>query len=141
MRGGSLTPRDTGPWDEAQGQYPPIVIGADDAVIASGLEVGDRLTFEIAGSGNRPASGIGPTQTQEVTFEIVGMVDRRGSNISVNFGSPNYAPKSAFDARGLSPDMVSAVVDVDEKQVRELRRSMNDMPGVFVLETRSCSTT
>ncbi len=133
--GRQLGPADTGPWDEAQGQYPPIIIGADDPVIATGLEIGDRLTFQIAGSGKGPL-GIGPTKTQEVTFEIVGMVDRRGSNISVNFGAPNYAPKSAFDARGLSPDMVSAVVDVNEKQIRELRRSMNEITGVFVLETK-----
>ena len=91
--GRQLDASDTGPWDEAQGQYPPIVIGADEAVIATGLEIGDRLTFEIAGSGSGPM-GTGQTETQNVTFEIAGMVDRRGSNISVNFGAQNYAPKS-----------------------------------------------
>ena len=32
--------------------------------------------------------------------------------------------------------MVSAVVDIDENQVRTLRRSMNEITGVFVLETK-----
>jgi ABC-type antimicrobial peptide transport system permease subunit len=130
--GRQLNASDSGPWDASKGNYPPIVIGADEAVIASGLKVGDLLTFEIAGS-----SGIGSQgTTQDVTFVIVGMVDRTGNHININFGSQNYAPKSAFDALGLSPDMVSAIVDVDPSQIRALRQSMNQETGVFVLETK-----
>jgi ABC-type antimicrobial peptide transport system permease subunit len=130
--GRQLNASDTGPWDASKGDYPPIVIGADEVVIASGLKVGDLLTFQIAGSGQ----GSQGTGNQDVTFVIVGMIDRTGSQISVNFGSQNYAPKSAFDALGLSPDIVSAVVDINSNQIRALRQSMNQVPGVFVLETK-----
>ena len=126
--GRQLKASDTGPWDASKGDYPPIVIGADEVVIASGLKVGDLLTFQIAGSGK--------AANQDVTFVIVGMIDRTGSQINVNFGSQNYAPKSAFDALGLSPDVVSAVVDVNPNQIRALRQSLNQVPGVFVLETK-----
>jgi predicted lysophospholipase L1 biosynthesis ABC-type transport system permease subunit len=131
--GRQLDARDTGPWDQ-ESNYPPIVISADEAVIATDLAIGDLLTFEIAGSGGAP--GAAPQEDQTVTFEITGMVDRRGANISVNFGSQNYAPKRAFDDLGLHPDTVSAIVDVQEDHIRDLRRAMNQTPGVFVLETR-----
>ena len=127
--GRQLNASDTGPWDASKGDYPPIVIGADEVVIASGLKVGDLLTFQIAGSGSNASN-------QDVTFKIVGMIDRTGSQITVNFGSQNYAPKSAFDALGLSPNIVSAVVDVNPNQIRALRQSLNQVPGVFVLETK-----
>jgi putative ABC transport system permease protein len=133
--GRQLNASDTGPWDASKGDYPPIVIGADEVVIASGLKVGDLLTFQIAGSG-QGSQGTGTPANQDVTFVIVGMIDRTGSQISVNFGSQNYAPKSAFDALGLSPDIVSAVVDINSSQIRALRQSMNQVPGVFVLETK-----
>jgi ABC-type antimicrobial peptide transport system permease subunit len=132
--GRQLNASDTGPWDASKGEYPPIVIGADEVVIASGLQVGDLLTFDISGSSGPGVST--PAQPQVMTFKIVGMIDRTGNNIAVNFGSQNYAPKSAFDALGLSPDMVSAVVDIQSSQISALRLSMNQIPGVFVLETK-----
>ena len=49
--------------------------------------------------------------------------------------SPNYAPIDAFPT-GLSPDTVNAIVDVNKDQVAELKRTMKDIPGSFVLETR-----
>jgi putative ABC transport system permease protein len=132
--GRQLDARDAGPWDQ-ESSYPPIVISADEAVVATDLAVGDLLTFEISGTNGAP--GAPDSQgTQTVTFVITGMVDRRGSNISVNFGSQNYAPKRAFDDLGLQPAMVAAVVDVEEGNIRDLRRALSQTPGVFVLETR-----
>ncbi|MBN2306246.1 MAG: ABC transporter permease, partial [Anaerolineae bacterium] len=129
--GRQLSVNDVGPWDPDAGSYPPIVVTADEATIAAGLEVGDRLTVEI-GNGDNGDSAAG----QRITFEIVGMVDRTGNQINFNFGSMNYAPRQAFDGVNFSPDFVSAIVDVDEKQIRTLRREMNEEPGVFVLETK-----
>jgi ABC-type antimicrobial peptide transport system permease subunit len=128
--GRQLDARDIGPWEQEAGNYPPIVISADEAVIAAGLEVGDLLTFEVGTTeANRQ-------EAQTVTFEIVGMVDRRGANVSVNFGAQNYTPKRALDDLGFQPDMVNAVVDIEESHVRDLRRALSDTPGVFVLETK-----
>ncbi len=132
-QGRQLDATDVGPWNKDDGQYPPIVIGADQAVIATGLEVGDRLTFEI--TQNSFDSADGQESTALMTFVIVGMVDKR-SGVDVNFGSANYAPKAAFDEQGFTPNSVAAIVNVDEKQVREVRKAMNDLPLAFVLETR-----
>jgi putative ABC transport system permease protein len=129
-QGHQLNASDVGPWNPDQGSYPPLVIGADQAVIASGITVGDRMTFRVVPSGD--------TASQEpiyVTFEVVGMVDRR-SNIVVNIGSPNYSPVQAWNALGIPASQVSAVVDIDEKQIRTLRREMADLPLAFVMETR-----
>ncbi|MBN1201252.1 MAG: ABC transporter permease [Anaerolineae bacterium] len=115
--GRQLTPDDAG--------QPVLVIPANDATLAAGFEVGDRLTFRLLG-GDDPV---------ELTFEIVGMLDRTGSQISVGATSPNYAPFDAFP-EGMQPDTVNAVVDIDEGRIDDLRLSMNEVPGVFVLESR-----
>lgn len=132
-QGRQLNAADTGPWDRDAGEYPPIVISATEAVIASGLEVGDQLLFEFMpqGAGRLTSS----QERQRIRFEIVGMVDRRVSGVQVNFGSYNYAPSSAFPP-GLRPDSVSAIVDIEETQVRALRRSINEIPLAFVMETK-----
>jgi ABC-type antimicrobial peptide transport system permease subunit len=132
-QGRQLNAADTGPWDRDAGEYPPIVISANQAIIATGLEVGDQLLFEFVPQGvGRVASG---AERQLVRFEIVGMVDRRASGLQVNFGSYSYAPSNAFPP-GLRPDTVSAIVDIEETQVRALRRSMNEIPLAFVMETK-----
>jgi ABC-type lipoprotein release transport system permease subunit len=129
-QGRQLDATDVGPWGTDDNKYPPIVIGADNAVIATGLEVGDRLTFEI-----KQSNGTDAETTTVMTFVITGMIDKR-SNVDVNFGSANYAPKAAFDEQGLMPTSVAAIVNVDEKQVRAVRKAMDDLPLAFVLETR-----
>ena len=133
--GRQLDTGDTGPWDPEAGDYPPIIIGADEAVVMTGIEVGDLITFEIGQPGDQ--TGI-PLQQElpTMTFRIVGMTDRRQGGITVNFGASNYAPKSAFDDRGLLPTSVSAVVEVDEDHISDVRLAMNDIPLAFVLETR-----
>lgn len=122
-KGRQLTPADAG--------QPVIVIPANSATLAAGIDVGDKLTFEIGGGEGNPLTG-GASQAQEITFEVVGMVDRRSGQIEVSFGGASYAPIDAF---GVSPDQVSAIVDVDEAQMGALRRSLTEVPGVFVLET------
>jgi ABC-type antimicrobial peptide transport system permease subunit len=131
--GRQLTQADTGPWDPEAGDYPPIVISANEGIVNTVLDVGDLLTFKLTGSNGPTGAGQGETRT--ITFKIVGMIDRTGSQISVNFGSQNYAPIEAFP-KDLSPDQISAIVDVKEGKIPEVRRSLNELPGVFVLETK-----
>lgn len=125
--GRQLNSADAGSWDIASGNYPPMVISANDGVLAAGIGVGDLLTFEF-GSGDT---------LQTITFEVVGMVDRTGEQLQVNFGSENYVPRTALESLSVTPDTVSAVVNIDEDQIKALRQSLRDMPGVFVMETRS----
>jgi putative ABC transport system permease protein len=133
-QGRQLDASDAGPWNPASGDYPPIVISADEAIVATGLEVGDLLTFQV-----KPAVdllGVSQAQPQVIKFQIVGMVDRRGGSVSVNFGSLSYAPRPAFDALGLKPTSVAAIVDIEESQIPALRQTMNQIPLAFVLETK-----
>ncbi len=130
-KGRQLRPSDTGPWDRDAGQYPPIVISATPGVVATGLDVGDQLLFEFTTAGQNMAAG----ERQLVRFEIVGMIDRRTPGVQVNFGSPNYAPINAFPP-AVRPSTVSAIVDVEESQIRTLRRAMNEVPLTFVMETK-----
>ncbi len=131
-QGRQLNAADTGPWDSDAGEYPPIVISATPGVIATGLEVGDQLLFELTPQGAGRLTG---DERRLIRFEIVGMVDRRASGVQVNFGSFNYAPSSAFPP-DLRPDSVSAIVDIEETQIRALRQSMSEIPLAFVMETR-----
>lgn len=130
-KGRQLSPADTGPWNPDAGQYPPIVISATPGVIAAGLEVGDQLLFEFTTAGLNAEAG----ERQLMRFEIVGMIDRRTPGVQVNFGSPNYAPINAFPP-AVRPSSVSAIVEVEESQIRALRRAMNEVPLAFVMETK-----
>ncbi|MBI5957620.1 MAG: FtsX-like permease family protein, partial [Chloroflexi bacterium] len=104
---------------------PVIVVTANEKTLAAGFDVGDKLTFRLDGS----------SESQEITLEIVGMIDRTSSEFSSEATSPNYAPLGAFPTE-LQPDSVKAVIDLDESQIGNLRRAMNQIPGAFVLETR-----
>lgn len=121
-RGRQLTPADAG--------QPVVVIEANEATLAAGLDVGDRLTFELIGQSLPTAEETFPT----VTLEVVGMVDRRGGSLQLG-GSASYAPAGIFPP-GQPPDQVTAVVDIEPKQVAALRQAMAEIPGTFVLETR-----
>lgn len=133
LAGRQLDPSDTGPWDPDAGEYPPIVISIWPSTKDLGIEPGDLITFNVHGA--QSIFGGSQPRSERVTFRIAGMVDRTGSQVSVNFSATNYAPQSAFpDA--LTPNRVSAIVDVDEDQIGALRRELSHVPGVFVLETR-----
>ncbi|MFN8447480.1 MAG: ABC transporter permease [Anaerolineae bacterium] len=80
--GRQLTPDDAG--------KPVMVIGSNTYVEHVGLSVGDSLTFEVGGGGLLGGGG----QTQQVTFEIVGITSSGG--FSASFDSPNYAPSDSF---------------------------------------------
>jgi putative ABC transport system permease protein len=117
-KGRQLTAADAG--------QPYIVVSANRTTLAAGLDVGDKLTYRLNGNAQEPT---------EITFEIVGMVDRTGERVSVGATSPNYAPLDAFP-EGVAPDNVSAIVEIEKDHIAGLRQAMNEIPGVFVLETR-----
>ncbi|MBZ0307587.1 MAG: ABC transporter permease, partial [Anaerolineae bacterium] len=119
-KGRQLDPQqDTGP--DADG-YWPIVISATQDTIDAGFDVGDLITFSIEGR-----------RTDTITFLIVGMLDKRSGAVS-GISSDNYTPIAAFGER--EPSEVFGVADVEENQIRSVRRELAEIPGVFVLETR-----
>lgn len=119
-KGRQLDPQtDTGP--DADGNW-PIVISATQATIDAGIDVGDLITFSI-----------GDRRTDRITFHIVGMLDKRGGSVS-GIGSDNYTLIDSFGS--LEPTEVFGVADIEESQIRSVRRELAEIPGVFVLETR-----
>jgi len=124
--GRHLNATDTGPWDEAQDQYPPIVISVSQGMIDAGFTIGDRLTLRFDDFDS----------TQTITFVIVGMVDRTAESLSVNFGSMSYAPADVFSGLNLIPTNVNAVVDAKEDQMPKVRRAILEVPLAFPMETR-----
>jgi hypothetical protein len=116
-KGRQLNESDTG--------LPHIVIPANDTTLAAGFDVGDTLIFELVSS----------ETAEQIAFEIVGMVDRTSTQVSVSANSQNYAPNGSFPT-DLEPDNINAVVDVDEDQIGEVRDAMDDVTGAFVMETR-----
>lgn len=106
---------------DAEGIW-PVVIAANAATLAADIEVGDLITF-----------GLGEFGSDRITLRIVGMVDERGGTVS-GIGSDNYAPIAAFGTR--KPDQLFAIAEVEENQIRDIRRQLAEIPGVFVLETR-----
>lgn len=131
--GRQLEASDATGWNVDEGIYPPMVIAAYPGTVEAGVEVGDLVTYRVKTSN---MLGLGDQEGQEITFQIAGMIDYTGPQLQVNFGSPNYAPLEAFQAAGLHPDSISAIVDVEADQVRALRQELNAVPGVFVLETK-----
>jgi len=131
--GRQLDPADVGPWDPEQGEYPPIVLSMWEATRGLGIEVGDLITYEVHEGGS--PLGLRAPRSERITFRVVGLIDRTGAQVSVEFSAPNYAPITAFPDT-VTPSMVSAIVDIDEAQIGALRRSMSEMVGVFVLEVR-----
>jgi putative ABC transport system permease protein len=119
--GRQLTPADAG--------QRVLVIAANDATEAAGIQVGDRLTFALPTEAEADGSNA-PT----LTFEIVGMMDTSSGSVS-ELTAGNYAPIDVFPPE-YTPSEVLAVVDVEEDQVNNLRQAMNKVPGAYLLETK-----
>jgi ABC-type antimicrobial peptide transport system permease subunit len=101
--------------------YFPIVMTATQGIIAADIGIGDLVTFAI-----------GENQ-QEITFRVVGLVDAsQGSAQTVV--APTYAPMTAFG--DLAPDTVLFLADIAEEDIPTVRRELNDIPNVFIFETR-----
>lgn len=106
---------------DAEG-YWPIVLSATQATVDAGIEVGDLITFSV-----------GESRTDTVTFRIVGMLDRLSSDVE-SFGAQHYSPVEAFGDH--EPAQVYGVADIEESEIRNVRRTLAEVPGVFVLETK-----
>lgn len=104
-----------------------IVIEANAATEATGIQVGDKLTFALLSRDTE-------REAQTITFEIVGMMDTGDGTISV-LTSGNYAPIDAFSPEH-TPNEVFAVVDVEEAHIPNLRREMNEVSGAYMVETK-----
>ena len=100
----------------------PVVLTTNDALKAGGVTEGDRLTFAISGD---------PTDT--FTVEVVGLVEDDAGLLS-DVGAEHYLPVGA--AAGRDPAEILVIADVDDAAIRDLRRALNPIPAVFVLETR-----
>jgi len=107
---------------EPQDGFWSIVISANEPVLAAGIDVGDLLTFSLSGN-----------LADKVTFRVVGMIDETGGSVQ-GVVSDNYAPIVAFKNR--EPDETFLIADVDEAQISTVRRTLSEIPAVFVLETR-----
>jgi putative ABC transport system permease protein len=98
----------------------PLVIKGDDAVDSSGIAVNDVLTFAVG-------------DDETITFRVVGIVHY--SDIEFNADTEKmYASLSAFEDAQSSGTLV--VADIDEASIRDVRRSLSDVPGTFLMEAR-----
>jgi hypothetical protein len=105
---------------DSQG-YWPVVMNATQEVVDAGIEVGDLITFQV-----------GRDTPEEMTFRIVGLVDRTdGNNLSL-FTSSIYAPLEAFEGQEANEQFVLA--DIREGDIPGLRRELSEIPAVFVFE-------
>ncbi len=117
--GRNLDPaRDSAP--DAEGFWSAVVAleGEDNSYISNAIDpaLGDTFTLAIDG--------------EQIKFRVVGVAEQ-GVQFST---SPAYAPLAAFGDH--DADEFFAIADVDEDKIREVRRDLIQVPGVFVLETR-----
>ena len=99
----------------------PIVLNATPETVDADIAVGDLLTFEV-----------GSDSPQEITFRIVGMVDRTEGNDLSLFTSSIYAPLVAFS--GQEPSERFFLADIDERNIPDVRRELSEIPAVFFFE-------
>lgn len=126
LAGRFLTPEDA----EEQN----IVIRQRTTVDTVGLEVGDRLTFEIAGGGNLMGGGDTDT-TRTVTFTLVGIIAQPTDEVTISFAD-NAAATALLESfpEEITPSSTIIYADSPEEGVPELRRAITAIPGAFVLE-------
>lgn len=123
--GRSLTAADEG--------TPLLVLTKNTFIEDAGINVGDKLTFELEDPPGLNLLGIGENRPpQTITFEVVGIEET--AIINAGFDSSAYALRSAFPPNR-NPTNVTVIVDVPQAFVPELRRQMTNVPGAFVLDT------
>jgi putative ABC transport system permease protein len=99
---------------DADGYWPIVAIDNGDTPFDVG--VGDEITVSVEG--------------EPIKFRVVGVAEE-----GISFGDANlYAPLGAFGDH--KANSVFAIADVKEDHIRDIRRSLAQVPGAFVLETR-----
>jgi ABC-type antimicrobial peptide transport system permease subunit len=111
-----------------------IVISRDNFSGNAGIEVGDQLTFSFENS-RLAAFGLSDENAPTRTYEVVGIIDRTSAIGTAGFTSPMYAPIDALPD-SVAPSTVSAIVQVDEDAISDVRSELQEIPGVLVAETR-----
>ena len=99
-----------------------VVLNSGSHLTAYDFGVGDRLTFAMGGRSD-----------DTLTFTVVGVAEESGVTVQMS-DSELYAPLDAFD--GYDAESAYAIADVEESRIRDVRRSLAQIPGAFVLETR-----
>ncbi len=94
-------------------------------VEAAGITAGDVMRFEFLDES-------GDATGEFIDFTILGVQETALVNIS--FDNNMYAPIGGFPEDRV-PSNVSAIVDIDEDFVPELRREMSVVPGAFLFDT------
>lgn len=107
---------------DAEGRWAAVV--QQDEFMAVDVGVGDVMTFEILGGSGRDD---GPME-----FVVVGVAEQ--ADLVAGSEANLYAPLAAFE--GYDPTQVFAVADVRESELKRVRRSVAEVPGTFVIETR-----
>ncbi|MDX1994888.1 MAG: FtsX-like permease family protein [bacterium] len=108
-----------------------IVLTENDQLTTAGIGVGDQLTLAFE-SPRLNLFGLGADDPTTATFEVVGV---RAQGLGGFNSSTSYAPTDAFP-ENVQPASVNAIVDVEEAQIGELRRELETVIGIFVIETR-----
>ncbi len=108
---------------------PYIVIVENEFLDDVGIDVGDRITLLISGGGMLGGGG----ESEEVTFELVGIKSMMSMNMSFSGGGA-YVPVDALP-ENMSPSNVSVLADVEEEQIDALRRQLDSVSGAFTLPT------
>ncbi len=119
IAGRQLTAEDSG--------KPLMVIGESRYVTEAGIDVGDKLTYEITESGGLLG---GSGSSQQVTFEVVGISSQ---SLIGGMEAANYALNNAFPAE-VPATANSIVAQVDPAQIPALRRALSGTLGVFVID-------
>jgi putative ABC transport system permease protein len=110
----------------ADAGQPVMVAIQEDIWSQLGLKAGDKFTFKIT-----QQSLLGQGDSENVTFEVIGIVQQSMMNMSFS-GASAYAPIDAFP-EVIPPNTIMIFVDMDEAQVPALRRELG--AGTFVLST------
>ena len=98
-----------------------IVVAANNATLAAGISVGDRLTYAVG-------------EDDSITFEIghdrpAQQHHQRAERPELRAAGPDPPPSARPDVR--------VIMSVNPSQITGLRRALSNVRGVFVLETES----
>ncbi|NJL92772.1 MAG: FtsX-like permease family protein [Anaerolineae bacterium] len=106
---------------DTDGNYSLVLVGSATTE-ATGIEVGDRLTFAISGN-----------EEDAITFRVVGITGQGAG--ALDAGTEDlYAPTQAFGERAADENFI--VADIDEARISDVRRELSQVSGTFMLETR-----
>lgn len=120
IAGRALTAADAG--------QPYITLVDNTTVQAAGIDVGDKLDFEVSNAGLLPIGGQG--EPQKVTLEVIGIA--RESMVN-GFQTNNDVLQGALPDT-IQPSGASIVANIKPEAIPDVRRALMGTLGVFVIE-------